>query len=82
MRPRMTWAPPLSWSHAHRWIESEHGELVVRRFVCLGLPCSRHAAGEVGEEVFLDPVSRRVVGLGHTRLTRHKSDDLAEVAGR
>jgi hypothetical protein len=74
--------PRPSWSHAHRWIEYEQKGLVARRLVCLGLPCARHAPGEVGEEVFLDPVTRRIVGLGHTRLTRRESEDSAEVAGR
>jgi hypothetical protein len=55
--------------------------LVARRLVCLGLPCSLHAAGEVGEEVFLDPATRRIVGLGHTRLSRRESEDSTEVTG-
>jgi hypothetical protein len=78
----MTWAPPRSWSHAHRWIECDHGQLIARRFVCLGLPCSRHAPGEVGEEVFLDPATRRIVGLGQTRLTHRIPEESTEVAGR
>jgi hypothetical protein len=79
---RMTWAPRPSWSHAHRWIECECGELVARRLVCLGLPCSWHAPGEVGEEVFLDPVTRRIVGLGQTRLTDRESKDSTRVDRR
>ena len=77
----MTWAPRPSWSHAHRWIECEYGGLVARRLVCLGLPCSHHAAGEVGEEIFLDPVTRRIVGLGHTRLTQ-RAEASAEPVGQ
>lgn len=79
---RMTWAPRPGWSHGHRWVECEHGELVVRRLVCVGLPCSWHAPGEVGEEVFLDPATRRIVGLGHTRLTRRESEDSTEANSR
>ena len=82
MPPRMTWAPRRSWSHAHRGVECEQGELVARRLVCLGLPCSWHAPGEVGEEVFLDPVTRRIVGLGHTRLTHRESEHSEQFAGR
>lgn len=82
MPPRTTWAPRRSWSHAHRWVECEQGELVARRLVCLGLPCSWHAAGEVGEEVFLDRVTRRIVGFGQTRLTRRESERSEQVASR
>jgi hypothetical protein len=79
---RMTWAPRPSWSHGHRWIECGYGDLIARRLVCLGLPCARHAPGEVGEEVFLDPATRRIVGLGHTRLTHRESEHSTVVAGR
>jgi hypothetical protein len=70
--PASKWQSPRSWSHTHRWVECEHGELIVRRLVCLGVACTRHGAGEIVEEVFLDRATRRIVGLGQSPSPRSR----------